>query len=76
MNYVVSHWYAPCCNPPSLRMEALVRVLSGRDGTGNVTVVTGTPCYPHGKILPHGDVGRYGERIVHLWEWSMPFSVQ
>jgi len=81
MIYVVSHYYPPVSNPPSNRMEHLVRVLLEKYGAENVRVITGRPNYPDG-ILPSDlkwhlykkKVGRLGEDVECLYEVPAPFK--
>ena len=81
MIYVVSLYYPPVSNPPSNRMEHLVRVLLKRYGADKVRVITGRPNYPDG-ILPSElkwriykkTVGGLGECIEYLYEVPAPFK--
>ncbi len=79
MIYIVSHYYPPVNNPPARRMDKLVNWLVREYGEQNVTVVTGRPNHPEGKLAdgfrwrPYKcHTGRHGERVAHLYELAAP----
>ena len=81
MIYLVSLYYPPVSNPPSNRMQHMARVLVGEYGAENVTVVTGRPNYPAGKLaaedrwrLCRREKGQWGETVMHLYEIPAPFQ--
>jgi glycosyltransferase involved in cell wall biosynthesis len=79
MIYIVSHYYPPVQNPPARRMDALVNWLARKYGADNITVITGRPNHPEGKLaqgfrwrLYKRHAGRHNERVIHLYELAAP----
>ena len=80
MIYLVSLYYPPISNPPANRIGHLARILVAKYGRDNVTVVTGRPNYPEGKLpreyrwrVFKRRTGAAGETIHHLYEYPAPF---
>ncbi len=81
MIYIVSQYYPPVGNPPSNRMEHLVRTLLKKYPSDEIRVITGRPNYPDG-VLPTDlkwriykkKTGELGESIECLYEIPAPFK--